>query len=66
MRASTCSREEPLPAAHPFWRHPRIDLTPHVASFSEPEIAADGVAENLRRLRDGRPLLNVVDRQRGY
>lgn len=59
-------REEPLPAAHPFWRHPRIDLTPHVASFSEPEIAADGVAENLRRLRDGRPLRNVVDRQRGY
>ena len=52
--------------AHPFWRHPRIDLTPHVASFSEPEIAADGVAENLRRLRDGRPLLQRGRPARGY
>jgi glyoxylate/hydroxypyruvate reductase A len=59
-------REEPLPAGHPFWRHPRIRVTPHVASYSRPESGAEVVAENIRRLRAGRPLLHVVDRRRGY
>lgn len=59
-------RTEPLPPEHPFWRHPRIDITPHSASYGLPESAAAYVAENLRRLRDGRPLLHVVDRGRGY
>ena len=58
--------DEPLPPDHPFWWHPRIDVTPHVAGFGQPEIAAESVVENLRRLHDGRPLLNVVDRERGY
>ena len=31
-----CFAEEPLPPGHPFWRHPRIDVTPHVASFARP------------------------------
>jgi glyoxylate/hydroxypyruvate reductase len=59
-------RDEPLPPEHPFWRHPRVDVTPHVASYGLPESAAEAVADNLRRLRDGRPLANVVDRSRGY
>jgi glyoxylate/hydroxypyruvate reductase A len=59
-------REEPLPPDHPFWRHPRITVTPHAASYSLPESGADTVAENIRRLRDGRPLEHVVDRSRGY
>jgi glyoxylate/hydroxypyruvate reductase len=59
-------RDEPLPPEHPFWRHPRIDVTPHVASYGLPESAAEAVADNLRRLREGRPLANVVDRSRGY
>jgi glyoxylate/hydroxypyruvate reductase A len=59
-------REEPLPAGHPFWRHPSIRITPHVASYSDPAVAADLVVENLRRLRAGEPLLHVVDRKRGY
>ena len=58
--------EEPLPPEHPFWRHPRIDVTPHVASNILPETGADGVAENILRLRRGEPLLDVVDRTRGY
>jgi glyoxylate/hydroxypyruvate reductase A len=61
-----CFVEEPLPAEHPFWRHPRIDVTPHVASFVSPESAAEGVADNLRRLRQGLPLRHLVDRTRGY
>jgi len=59
-------REEPLPEDHPFWRRPRIRITPHVAAYSLPETAADVVAGNLRRLREGRPLLHAVDRMRGY
>ena len=54
-------REEPLPAAHPFWTHPRIIVTPHVAAATHAPTAAIGVAENLKRLAEGRPLLNVVD-----
>ena len=61
-----CFAEEPLPPGHPFWSHPRIDVTPHVAAFADPESAADEVAENLRRLRDGRPLRHLVDRAQGY
>ena len=57
---------EPLPPEHPFWRHPRVDITPHAASYSLPESGADPVADNLRRLRAGEPLLHVVDRGRGY
>ena len=57
---------EPLPREHPFWSHPKVTLTPHIASITNPETAADGVAENLRRLHDGRPLLYLADRARGY
>ncbi len=58
--------DEPLPREHPFWAHPGITVTPHIASLTNPETAADGVADNLRRLADGRPLLHLVDRARGY
>ena len=58
--------DEPLPRDHPFWTHPRVTVTPHIASLTDPETAAEGVAENLRRLADGRPLIDLVDRARGY
>lgn len=57
---------EPLPAEHPFWTHPRVFLTPHVASMTQPESAAPILLENLRRHQRGEPLLNVIDRSRGY
>jgi glyoxylate/hydroxypyruvate reductase A len=57
---------EPLPPDHPFWRRPRIRITPHVAGYSLPQTGAAVVAENIRRLREGRPLLHLVDRSRGY
>ena len=53
--------EEPLPEGHPFWRHPRILITPHVAGTTNPATAAPIVLDNLRRFADGRPLLNRVD-----
>jgi len=58
--------QEPAPADHPFWAHPRILMTPHVASMTQPETAAPRVIENIRRFERGEPLLNVVDRARGY
>lgn len=59
-------REEPPPPSSPLWRHPRVVLTPHVAGQVTAETAAAQVAENLRRLRAGAPLLEVVDPARGY
>ena len=57
---------EPLPAEHPFWRHPRVTVLPHAAALTDPRSAARIVADNLGRLAEGRPLLHLVDRQRGY
>ncbi len=59
-------REEPLPPAHPFWRHPQITVFPHVAAYSEPDTAARIAAENVAAFRAGRPLRAVVDRGVGY
>ena len=59
-------KPEPLPEAHPFWRHPRILITPHIASMTRPETAARVVLENIRRHRRGEPLRDVVDRTAGY
>jgi glyoxylate/hydroxypyruvate reductase A len=57
---------EPLPAAHPFWTHPRVTVLPHAAALTDPRSAADVVADNLRRLAAGEPLRHLVDRTRGY
>jgi len=59
-------RTEPLPAEHPFWTHPKILVTPHIASVTDPESAAVEILENYRRLQSGEALLNQVDRSRGY
>ncbi len=57
---------EPLPASHPFWTHPRIQLTPHIASMTQPLTAAEAVIDNLRRLGSREPMVGLVDRARGY
>ncbi len=57
---------EPLPAAHPFWAHPKVVMTPHAASITIPESVAPQVVENIRRARAGAPLLNLVDFAAGY
>ena len=57
---------EPLPTEHPYWRHPRVVVLPHMAAETDPQTAVAQVAENLRRLKAGEPLLNVVDRTAGY
>jgi glyoxylate/hydroxypyruvate reductase A len=57
---------EPLPAGHPFRSHPRIMLTPHIASMTQPETAVDAVLENLRRHQAGEALHGAIERGRGY
>jgi glyoxylate/hydroxypyruvate reductase A len=57
---------EPIPPAHPFWNHPHILITPHVAGLSMPETAAKSIAENIRRAMAGERLLHQVDLGRGY
>jgi glyoxylate/hydroxypyruvate reductase A len=57
---------EPLAADHPLWHHPRVMLTPHVASMTQPDSAVEVVLDNLRRHRAGQPLIGLVDRARGY
>jgi glyoxylate/hydroxypyruvate reductase A len=59
-------REEPLPATSPLWGNPKVLVTPHVASYSVPATAADGVAANIRRVLAGEPPLHQVDRAQGY
>ena len=59
-------RTEPLPAAHPFWAHPGVTVTPHIASETRPDSASRVIAENIRRGEAGEPFQFQVDRVRGY
>ncbi|MFO1142560.1 MAG: glyoxylate/hydroxypyruvate reductase A [Amaricoccus sp.] len=59
-------RNEPLPPEHPYWAHPRVTVTPHIASETRPETASEAIARNIRRGEDGEPFLNLVDRATGY
>ena len=58
--------EEPLPENHLFWQQPGIDITPHVASLTDPDSIAPQVMENYHRSREGMPLKNLVSRDLGY
>ena len=59
-------RQEPLPAAHPFWVHPRIILTPHIAAETHPPTAAAIIRDAVGRFEAGLPLANRIDLARGY
>lgn len=57
---------EPLPQDHLLWSHPRVMITPHIASVTQPHTAARSVVENIRRHRAGEELIGLVDRALGY
>lgn len=59
-------RQEPLPPEHPFWRDPRIAITPHVAALTEREASVRQIAGKIRALERGEPVPGVIDRSRGY
>lgn len=68
VRAATLDvfREEPLPETHPFWRHPGVVVTPHVASMTSPHTAVSGILNQIEDYLEGRPLQHAVDMVRGY
>jgi len=58
--------EEPLPPTHPFWRHPKVTLTPHNASLTWPPTAAKHIVANIRHHEAGQPMSPLVDLAREY
>lgn len=59
-------RVEPLPQDHAFWSHPKVTVTPHIASTTRPDTAARVIAKNIGRCESGAPLQHLVDRSAGY
>ncbi len=59
---------EPLPAGHALWKFPNAIMTPHIAGRSDRDRGRmiGTIKENINRFVDGRPLLNVVDKRKGY
>jgi glyoxylate/hydroxypyruvate reductase len=57
---------EPLPENHPLWSHPKVMITPHIASVTQPHTAAQSVIDNIRRHRAGENLIGLVDPALGY
>lgn len=58
--------EEPLPGNHLFWNRPKIMITPHIASITDPKEAAVLILDNYKRMLSGMHLLYKVDREKGY
>jgi glyoxylate/hydroxypyruvate reductase len=59
-------QEEPLPASHAFWHHPRITLTPHVSAMTRIEESVAQICAKIRRLEAGLPISGIVDRTHFY
>jgi glyoxylate/hydroxypyruvate reductase len=59
-------RVEPLPSEHPFWTHPKIHITPHIASLTNFESATTQIAQNYRNFKSHIALQNVVSHEKGY
>ena len=60
--------EEPLPASSPFWSLDNVLITPHTAAVTDRlwERHYRLIADNMKRFLAGKPLLNEVDKSRGY
>jgi len=59
-------RQEPLPAQHRYWTHPKVRMTPHTAAVTPMGPAAKQIAQKIRALAANQPVSGVVDRSRGY
>lgn len=57
---------EPLPRDSPFWRHPKVTITPHLAADSDALTICRNILVQIERMRRGEPLENLVDRSKGY
>jgi glyoxylate/hydroxypyruvate reductase A len=59
-------RTEPLPAAHPFWQHPKIQVTPHTSARTLRSESIAQIAGKIAALERGEPVAGIVDPVRGY
>ena len=59
-------RTEPLPAQHPYWAHPNVTVTPHIAAETRAVTASQVIVENIKRGEIGDDFLHLVDRTLGY
>lgn len=57
---------EPLPAEHPFWDHPKITVTPHIASQIDAPTGSRIVAANIRAFAETGTVADIADAARGY
>jgi len=59
-------RTEPVPSGHPFWSHPGVTISPHIAAATRVASAAENIADNIARAESATPLMNLVDRTLSY
>ena len=59
-------RTEPLPSAHPFWRHPKIVVTPHTSARTLRDESIAQIARKILAVEAGEPIAGVVDPKKGY
>lgn len=59
-------RIEPLPKDHAYWAHPHVTVTPHIASETRPDTAAQIIADNISRSEKGADLRFLVNKNAGY
>lgn len=59
-------RQEPLPKKHPFWQIREITITPHIAAVTSDVEAAEQIVKNYHLSLRGKPLINQIDRNKGY
>ena len=59
-------RREPLPAGDPFWSHPKVTVTPHIAAVTRPATGAQAIADQISRHLAGDAVQHIVDVSRGY
>mgnify|MGYP003637602536 CR=1 FL=1 len=58
--------KEPLPPAHPFWCHPKVHITPHIAAVTCDQTAGVQLTKNLQRLINKQSLIGEIDKMKGY
>ena len=57
---------EPMPSDHPFWREPRITVTPHIAAMTLRGDSVRQIAAKIKLMERGQPIAGLVDRLKGY
>jgi len=57
---------EPLAENHPFWQHPKVVVTPHIAAITQNDSAGSVLIENVQRYLNNQPMVGIVDRSLGY